>query len=434
MKTRMLFYFGRRLLANRLRRRFGYPAIPYKLLWNTTNYCNSRCRTCNIWQIYPINGGSQNDELKAAEAARIISSLGKNLLWLTMTGGEPTLKSHMADAVKAIYDACPRLALITVNTNAIIPNQTLKVMEAIASHCQRAEVHVLLSLDGIGAVHDDVRGVPGNYDSIVEAHRRLNELRQRHPNLRIGFQSTVSSYNLPHLEGLIDFCLRNSDEHSITFAQEAELYRNHGDGHDVTIDRSALLPALGKIIKRYKIRHPHDFLQWAHLRLMGHFISDRKVPVPCTAGSSTITLGPRGDVSGCLFLDNRIGNAKDFDDDLMRMIRTERAKQVQSDCASCEQCWTNCESFPSMMSSPLKTLIHTLRPIGTRVDARQPRTEGRGGPESRPSLPILDELPAPPVLGGFSLQDPGTHPSSVPVPGTICSTAALTEILPQKES
>ena len=317
-----LLNLARHIIANKVRRRLGRAEIPYKLIWNTTNYCNSRCKTCNIWQIFPTRGGSQKDELKVSEVSRIVGSLGKNLLWLTLSGGEPTLKRHVAEAVKQLYDSCPRLALITVNTNAIVPRQTLQVVKAIAEHCSRAQVHVLLSLDGMGAVHDKVRGVEGNFDSVFETHAGLVDMKKRLPNVRIGFQSTVSSHNLGHLEELVDFCHDNGDEHSITFAQEAELYQNRGDGHDVTLDRSSLLPALETVLAKYRIRHPHDYLQWAHLRLMRYFILHRRVPVPCSAGSSSITLGPRGDVSGCLFIDNRIGHASEFGDDLIQLLQS----------------------------------------------------------------------------------------------------------------
>jgi MoaA/NifB/PqqE/SkfB family radical SAM enzyme len=348
-------------VANEARRRLGLAAIPYKLLWNTTHYCNSRCQTCNIWQIYPA-AGSQKDELHGAEVAEIISSLGKNLLWLTMTGGEPTLKLQVAETVNEVYDRCPNLAFITLNTNAILPEPTLKVMEAIAGHCRRAEVLAVLSLDGVGEVHDRVRGVSGNFAAVVETRRRLLELRQRLPNLGLCVQSTVSRHNLPDLAELLDFCRGNGDEHLLTFAQEAELYRNYGSGQDV--EREALPAVVREAARRYRPRRPRDLVQWAHLRLLQGYVEDRRSPVPCTAGSSTLTLGPKGDVSGCLFLDTPMGNAADFGRDLTKLLASERARAVQKASSRCSHCWTNCESFTSMMSSPVRTLARavTARP------------------------------------------------------------------------
>jgi MoaA/NifB/PqqE/SkfB family radical SAM enzyme len=345
---------------------------PFKLTFCITYWCNYKCQTCNIWQIYPA-AGSQKDELHGAGVAEIISSLGGNLLWLTMTGGEPTLKLHVAESVNEVYDRCPNLAFITLNTNAILPEQTLKVMEAIASHCRRAEVLAVLSLDGVGAVHDEVRGVSGNFAAVVETRRRLLELRKRLPNLGLCIQSTVSRHNLPHLGELLDFCRGQGDEHLLTFAQEAELYRNYGAGHDVTTEREALPVVIREASRRYRPRRPRDLVQWAHLRLLQGYVDDRRSPVPCTAGSSTLTLGPKGDVSGCLFLDTPMGNAADFGRDLRKLLDTERARSVQRASSRCSHCWTNCESFTSMLSSPVATLARAFaaRPQGALSSLRK---------------------------------------------------------------
>jgi hypothetical protein len=76
-------------------------------------------------------------------------------------------------------------------------------------------------------------------------------------------------------------------------------------------------------------------------------------------------------VTGCLFRDNRIASASEFGDDLVKLLQSEAAAVVRKDCASCQQCWTNCESFPSMMNSPLRTLIHAARKVRDAVDMPQ---------------------------------------------------------------
>jgi len=356
-------------LGNKVRRWFGLPAIPYKVLWNTTYFCNSRCKTCNIWEIYPSNGGSQKNEIQRDDVRRIIGSLGKHLLCLTVTGGEPTLKLNMAETTNDIYDACPHLGLITINTNAILPKPAVRALENIASHCRAARVFGVLSLDGVGKLHDEIRGVPGNFESVVECCRRLKELKQRLPNLRVAFQSTVSRHNLSHLAELVEHCRAHGDEHLMTFAQEAELYRNFGEGQDVTTDRSSLPQTLDDLARHFAVRSLGDVLQWSHMRLMRFFVESRTAPVPCTAGSSTITVGPTGVVSGCLFLNNPMGNAKQHGYSLTRLLSTPQARTVQNACSQCQRCWTNCESVPAMVSSPFKTVVRILGPRPRHIPA-----------------------------------------------------------------
>lgn len=374
---------ARRVVANRLRRSVGRPAIPYKLLWNTTYYCNSRCQTCNVWKIYPAEG-SQRNELQRDEVRRVIASLGRDLLWLTMTGGEPTLKLRMPETVNDIYDACPNLGFITVNSNAIIPQRTVEVMRKIAEHCRRADVLAVLSLDGVGRVHDEIRGVPGNFAALMQARLGLLELRRRLPNLNLCIQSTVSRHNVEHLPELLAFCRRNGDEHLLTFAQEATLYRNRGDGHDVTAVEGTLAALLQAVSRSYRPRRLRDVVQWLHLRLLRHYAARRRAPVPCSAGSSTLTVGPRGEVSGCLFLDNVIGNARDSGYDLRRLLASERGRAVQAACRGCHECWTNCESFTSMLASPLAAVARALVPPPREVAAAaaQPRPVAEPSPHA----------------------------------------------------
>ncbi len=360
MRPSFYLHLGRRILANRVRRAAGRAEVPYKLVWNATNYCNSRCLTCNVWDIYPSRGGSQNDEIGPAEVARLARSAGPHLLWLAVGGGEPTLKARLADMICGIYDESPRLGLIVVNTNAIIPVQTVRVFEQIARHCRRSEVHAALSLDGVGARHDEIRGVPGNFDKVIETRDRLRELKPGLPNLAVGFQFTVSRFNIDHLDELMDFCRDQGDEFHVTFAQEGELYQNRGDREKILPWSGALPRVLAELAARYRPRRPRDLLQWSHLRLFQRYLESGRSPVPCSAGSSTITLGPMGDMNGCVFLDNAMGNLADFDYDLGRLLATERAREVQRDCRHCDQCWTNCESFPSMLSSPIKTVLRAF--------------------------------------------------------------------------
>ena len=62
--------------------------LPYKVLLNLTDLCNSRCTYCEIWKIKPQN------EINLDNINNIFDSLNKNLLWLSLSGGEVTLVNY----------------------------------------------------------------------------------------------------------------------------------------------------------------------------------------------------------------------------------------------------------------------------------------------------------------------------------------------------
>jgi len=131
---------------------------------------------------------------------------------LTFTGGEPTLRPDLPEVLKIIGIHCPNLELIQLATNGLRPahileqvGQMLDWIEVKLKSVYRFDVQV--SLDGIGEIHDWVRGIPGAFQQVIETLDRLAGLRKDSPKLRIRLSTVVLPYNLLHLEELYAFAL-----------------------------------------------------------------------------------------------------------------------------------------------------------------------------------------------------------------------------------
>mgnify|MGYP003289850091 CR=1 FL=1 len=74
---------------------------------------------------------------------------------------------------------------VTMPTNSLLPEQVeATVARALESRkSDRQTFTVGLSLDHLGARHDQIRGAPGNFPNVVETYRRLAELKRRHAGL-----------------------------------------------------------------------------------------------------------------------------------------------------------------------------------------------------------------------------------------------------------
>ena len=59
-------------------RLFDVNIIPYKVLINLTDLCNSRCNFCDIWKIKPLN------EIQINDVEKIFKQFNKNLIWLAL--------------------------------------------------------------------------------------------------------------------------------------------------------------------------------------------------------------------------------------------------------------------------------------------------------------------------------------------------------------
>src|SRR5258707_1901096 len=62
----------------------GKPlALPMNLTISVSYRCNSRCKTCNVWQ-------RPNDDFTIEEYDKTFASVGRAAYWFTFSGGRPT--------------------------------------------------------------------------------------------------------------------------------------------------------------------------------------------------------------------------------------------------------------------------------------------------------------------------------------------------------
>ena len=143
----------------------------------------------------------REDELTIDEWDKVLASLGHAPYWFTISGGEPLMYPHVVELAQLAYKHCSP-AVINIPTNAILPNIPERV-EQIAKSCPNSQLIINLSLDGIGAKHDYIRGIPGNFVKFEERLKQLLSLRKTLKNLTVGIHSGVSVFSVGHLDELI---------------------------------------------------------------------------------------------------------------------------------------------------------------------------------------------------------------------------------------
>src|SRR6201998_3928322 len=154
----------------------GKPlALPMNLTISVSYRCNSRCKTCNVWQ-------RPNDDFTIEEYDKTFESIGRAPYWFTFSGGEPTLRKDLPDMVASAYRHC-RPGIINIPTNGIqhkvIPGRIEQVLKAAPG----SEVIINLSLDALGCKHDSIRGVRNNWDHAMLTYKALMELKRDYKNL-----------------------------------------------------------------------------------------------------------------------------------------------------------------------------------------------------------------------------------------------------------
>ena len=94
--------------------------LPYKILINLTDLCNSRCVFCEIWKIKP------KDEINLNHIKELFQSLNKNLIWLSLSGGEVTLVKYYYEMVDLAVEQCRNLKILAFTTNALAVDRAVE--------------------------------------------------------------------------------------------------------------------------------------------------------------------------------------------------------------------------------------------------------------------------------------------------------------------
>lgn len=165
-----------------------------------TRACNSRCRQCDVWMkskpIYELN----TDEWKS-----IISKLHVWLgtFYLCISGGEPLLRR---DIFKLIEYSNKKGIVTNMITNSYLINKN-NAKKLVDSRLDRLTV----SLDGIGEIHNYLRGFDGAFDKVTYAIKCINEIREKYNSkLRLSINTTITRYNLHQISEIIMFSVENN--------------------------------------------------------------------------------------------------------------------------------------------------------------------------------------------------------------------------------
>jgi len=119
-----------------------------------TYKCNSRCVMCNIWQM------DHSGEATVEEFAKFMQDdIFKEVEAVGINGGEPSLVPNLFEYVDEILKL-PSLKSLNIISHGFSPKPLFKNLEKIYASCKAKGIsfHVSISLDGVGDVHNKVRG------------------------------------------------------------------------------------------------------------------------------------------------------------------------------------------------------------------------------------------------------------------------------------
>lgn len=358
--------------------RFGVikAGNPFNLTFSVTNVCQSRCRTCKIWDLYNKNPEKRNEELSLDEIKKIFSSLGHVYIF-NISGGEPFLRRDLPEIIRL---ACEYLTpgIIHIPTNAIAfelaEKRTREILEIIDEKNPSIQLTVKPSLDHIGEKHDDIRGVHGNFEKVMKLFQSLKYIQKDYSNLHVELGTVISSWNVYDINEISSFVSGlGADSYRNEIAeQRSEMFNvgenitPDGDQYEKAI-RYFIMQIRGNMKKKRLFQKITNAFRLTYYTQASSILKNKRKVIPCYGGITNIHLSPYGDIWPCCTLgyDYSMGNLRNFGYDFNLLRQSERAleviKYVKNDncyCPLANQAYSN---ILMHMPSLAKTIIEMIR-------------------------------------------------------------------------
>jgi len=267
---------------------------------------------CNIWRKSTENSNNKVDELSGDEIEYLFSNeLFSGLVELDITGGEPHLRDDLADIVTAMAglkkSRLPRLKSIVITSNGLMTEKIVrnyrKILEAMRN--SSTDIVSVASLDGMGEIHDRIRGTRGAFERAMNTPDRLQELRRQYTNYYVGIKTTVLPENIDALEEILEFAREKGLFHIISpaFFTEAR-FKNTGKENSLKLNPSELKALTGFY------RHTEFDTNYFYSRIR-HLLSGGRKRWSCSTAYNYLFIEADGTVYPCELLPGPIGNVRE---------------------------------------------------------------------------------------------------------------------------
>lgn len=331
------------------------PLEPGYVILYVNNVCNLRCHMCLAWDQMQ----KKTNDLTLAEHITLSKSF-RNLVQLTVTGGEPLLREDVPEIVQAYYHNSG-LAKCTLVTNATYPERLERCVSAIFETCPDLDLSVNVSIDGPPEVHELVRGVKGCFAKTAVSLDRLIEMRRERSNMVVNVTSVISKMNWQYVEELYEFIRRrfDVDQHAYLLARGRT---KDADAKEVPLQAyhwmERLLAREDGRSKHY-LSLPVKALSRAMRSIVARTAATNAYVVPCVAGGRFIEILSDGEVIPCEIIeqkrDPRLGNVRDYDLDIRKLLQAPVAVEMREFIKNTKcRCTFECALYASLAFNPVQ--------------------------------------------------------------------------------
>ncbi len=322
---------------------------PISLVHFVTNRCNARCKHCFIDFDDPE---TFKGDLSLEEIDKMTKTMGKSLLNVNLTGGEPLLHPQFYEVVQ-LYFKNTTVESVYVNTNGNYTDMTKKLIERFIESGVKGKLFFSISLDNFKEDHDKNRRLEGLYENAMKTYHMIHAFKN--PNITCNIGITVTGHNYANVVPLYHHLRKES-----VTSMSAIIMREEGIIKKIPDQvKKNILDAYVELTDQIKKDHlkgdihgygdhlqgtlmnAKNFLVYDKIKesyLDPHFISH------CPAGALFGVIYNNGDVYPCEILyENKLGSLREYDMNFMKLwgnAETKKCKKFikDTDCNCTYEC------------------------------------------------------------------------------------------------
>lgn len=358
-------------LSNVLKNLYFERNEPASVIHFLTNRCNARCSFCFIDFENPKTFVG---ELNILEIEKLTKSLGKSILNVNFTGGEPFARKDITE-IANLYIKNTTIQSIYITTNASLPDRILSFAEEIILKNKDIELTIQISIDSFPERHNEIRKIKDLFNKCYETFHALKKISNRiSPVVAI----TVTNENCDDIKEIYKLFVEKYKFNAIKciIVRDEGVYKTPLDEKQKIFDAYKWLSdkieddSKNKILENYN----YESLQ-GRLHAQKDIIANKMVQEmymtpkyisPCHAGSLLGVISASGSVFPCEILeDKKIGELRDYDMNFMSLWKTKKAKETKKyiletkcnctyECALSYNILANWRYQPKLISAAIK--------------------------------------------------------------------------------
>jgi len=309
---------------------------PVSLVHFITNRCNARCSFCFIDFEDPK---TFKGELSLKEIETLTKNIGKSLMNVNFTGGEPFARKDIVEIAKKYLDNTT-VQSIYITTNASLPDRIINFAKEISSYKNDIELTFQISIDDFPERHNSVRKIKNLFESCLDTYRELKKMNNSNINPVVSI--TVSEENCDNIENIYNYLhdVCKIDSIKCTVVRDEGVYNTPLEKKERIFKAYEWLTnklkekILDGEVDNYnsnsiqgRMHKKKDLISWEMVKKMylkPQFIS------PCHAGSLFGIITANGRVFPCEILEDKLlGDLRDSNMNFMQIWNSKKTSDAK---------------------------------------------------------------------------------------------------------